>query len=47
LGRPSRGGFAQQETFHPYHPDWRRRLSAPYVLFEPRAGLSLGAPFQE
>jgi hypothetical protein len=40
LGRPGSDGLVQHETFYPYHPDWRNRLSAPYVIFEPQALLS-------
>jgi hypothetical protein len=29
-----RGGFVQQEIFHPFHKDWVRRL-APYIVFDP------------
>jgi hypothetical protein len=40
LGRPSHGGLAQHEDFYPFHVDWGKRLSAPYILFEPGVGLT-------
>lgn len=35
LARPVSGELRQYETFHRYHPDWDRRASAPYIVFDP------------
>lgn len=35
LARLNGTRLVQCETFHPYHDDWKRRASAPYVLFDP------------
>ncbi len=34
LAKVRNGEFIQRETFHPYHPDWKERLKAAYILFE-------------
>jgi len=35
LARPGPDGWQQHETFHEFHEDWRRRIEAPYFLFDP------------
>ena len=35
LARPAPAGWQQSETFHEFHNDWRRRIEAPYFLFDP------------
>lgn len=35
LAKATTSGWAQQETFHPYHAKWRARAQSPYILFEP------------
>jgi hypothetical protein len=36
LARPDgRGGWLQYEQCHPFHKDWRKRMNAPYIIFEP------------
>lgn len=34
LVSPDGGRLVQNEMFHPYHDDWKRRADAPYVLFD-------------
>ena len=40
LAEPKNSKLVQKETFHPYHKDWQKRLTAPYILFEPSEELS-------
>jgi len=45
LVRCENGALLQNETFYPFHPDWRRRARTPYLLFDPEmTRLNLGEP---
>jgi hypothetical protein len=35
LVRADGGSIVHREWFHPEHPEWRRRVNAPYVVFDP------------
>jgi len=40
LAEPKGSILTQRETFHPYHPNWQKRIEAPYILFEEDKSLS-------
>jgi hypothetical protein len=40
LARPDGGVLVQHEIIHPFHADWARRATAPYILFDNDDSLS-------
>jgi hypothetical protein len=47
LARPVNGVLEQYETVHRFHPDWRQRAEAPYIVFdEAQTRFNLHKPLQ-